>query len=143
MGQGSMRIVPQIIAHLRADAAITALVGNNIFADYPPQGVVEPFLVITILSGQAYGTVDNSTVRAYSARLEIDVLGVTRSQTEEIIELTENSIDGFSSSDTTHPIQGITITGGIEWELLTPKDGSDERRFLCSQDYEVHYLRNR
>ena len=137
-----MRVIPQVIAHLRADTSITALVGNNIFADYPPQGVTEPFLVLTILSGQAYGTVNNCSVRAYSARLEVDVLGVTRSQTEEIIELVEDSIDGFTSSDATHPIQGITVNDGLDWELLTPKDGSDERRFLCSQDFEIHYLRN-
>ena len=137
-----MRVIPQVIAHLRADTNITALVGNNIFADYPPQGVVEPFLVLTILSGQAFGTVDNCPVRAYSARLEIDVLGVTRSQTEEIIEAVEDSIDGFTSTDSTHPIQGITVNNGLDWELLTPKDGSDERRFLCSQDFEIHYTRN-
>ncbi len=137
-----MRVIPQVIAHLRADTNITALVGNNIFADYPPQGVVEPFLVLTILSGQAFGTVDNCPVRAYSARLEIDVLGVTRSQTEEIIEAVEDSIDGFTSADSTHPIQGITVNNGLDWELLTPKDGSDERRFLCSQDFEIHYTRN-
>ncbi len=137
-----MRVIPQVIAHLRADTNITALIGNNIFADYPPQGVVEPFLVLTILSGQAFGTVDNCPVRAYSARLEIDVLGVTRSQTEEIIEAVEDSIDGFTSADSTHPIQGITVNNGLDWELLTPKDGSDERRFLCSQDFEIHYTRN-
>ena len=137
-----MRVIPQVIAHLRADTNITAIVGNNIFADYPPQGVAEPFLVLTILSGQAYGTVSNCSVRAYSARLEVDVLGITRSQTEDLIELVEDSIDGFTSSDATHPIQGITVNDGLDWELLTPKDGSDERRFLCSQDFEIHYLRN-
>jgi hypothetical protein len=137
-----MRIIPQIIAHLRADTDIAAQVENRIFADYPPQGVDEPFIVLTILSGQAYGTVDNCSVRAYSARLEIDVLAETRAQTESIIELVENSIDGFTSSDSTHPIQGVTVNNGIDWELLVPKDGSDERRFLCSQDYEVHYTRN-
>ena len=137
-----MRVVPQLIAHLRADANLSPLVGNRIYADYPPQGSAEPFIVLTILSGQAYGTVDNCQVRAYSARLEVDVLAETRSQTEELIELVEDSIDGFNSSDSTHPIQGVTLNDGLDWELLTPKDGSDERRFLCSQDYEIHYTRN-
>ena len=136
-----MRIIPQVIQHLRADNNITAVVGNNIFADYPPQGVAEPFIVLTILSGSAYGTVNNQSVRAYSARLEVDIVGVTRSQTENVIEMIEDSIDGFSSRDSTHSIQGITVNGGLEWELLLPKDGSDERRFLCSQDFEIHYTR--
>ncbi len=137
-----MRVIPQVIAHLRADTDLAAIVGDRIFADYPPQGAVEPFVVLTILSGQAYGTVNNQPVRAYSARLEIDVLAETRAVTEQVIELAEDSIDGFVSTDSTHPIQGITVNDGLDWQLLTPKDGSDERRFLCSQDFEIHYTRN-
>ncbi len=81
-------------------------------------------------------------MRAYSARLEVDTLAETRAVTEQVIELVEDSIDGFVSADSTHPIQGITVNDGLDWELLTPKDGSDERRFLCSQDFEIHYTRN-
>ena len=137
-----MRVIPQVIAHLRQDTDLAAIVGDRIYADYPPQGALEPFVVLSILSGQAYGTVNNQPVRAYSARLEVDTLAETRAVTEQVIELVEDSIDGFVSADSTHPIQGITVSDGLDWELLTPKDGSDERRFLCSQDFEIHYTRN-
>lgn len=141
MGQRTVRPIPQIIAAIKADADITAVVGDKVFADYPPQGIDHPFVILTIPSGTAHGTVDNCGVRAYSARLEVDVLCETRAKTEAVIESMEDLLDGFASTDSTHPIQGITVDGGLEWELLTPKDGSDERIYICSQDYEIHYRR--
>ena len=137
-----MRVAPQIIAALKADPAVAAAVGGQVFADYPPQGVDHPFLIVAIPSGTAYGTISNCQVRAYSARVTIDIVCDTRASTESGIEAVEDVLDGFTSSDADFTIQGTTLDGGIGWEMLTPKDGSDERAFICSQDYQVHYRRN-
>ena len=137
-----MRIVPQIIAALRADADVMSATNGQIFADYPPQGVEKPFLVISVPSGTAHGSVSNCQLRAYSARVTMDIVCDTRASTEVGIEAIEDVLDGFTSTDSEFPIQGVTLDGGISWELLVPKDGSDERAFMCSQDYQVHYLRN-
>ncbi len=136
-----MRPVPQIIQAIKNVSGITDVVGDKVFADYPPQGVDHPFVILTIPSGTAHGTVSNCKVRAYSARLTVDVLCETRAQTETVIELLEDLLDGFTSSDANHPIQGTTVDGALEWDLLTPKDGSDERVFICSQDFQIHYRR--
>lgn len=136
-----MRPVPQIIAMLRADTAVAAIVGSSIFADYPPQDHPYPLVVLTIPSGVAFGTVDNSSVRAYSSRLTVDVACDSRALTEQLMEAIEDTLDGFSSADSTHPIQGVTVNEAFTWELLTPKDGSDERAFVCSQDYLIDYKR--
>tara|TARA_Y100000356_G_C11011992_1_gene158792 strand:- start:188 stop:409 length:222 start_codon:yes stop_codon:yes gene_type:complete len=72
----------------------------------------------------------------------MDIVCDTRASTEVGIEAIEDVLDGFTSTDSEFPIQGVTLDGGISWELLVPKDGSDERAFMCSQDYQVHYLRN-
>jgi len=136
-----MRIVPQIIAALKADADVVASTEGKIFADYPPQGVEKPFLIISVPSGTAHGSVSNCQVRAYSAQVTVDIVSDTRASTEIGIEAIENVLDGFTSSNSDFPIQGVTLDGGISWELLVPKDGSDERAFMCSQDYQVHYLR--
>lgn len=137
-----MRIIPQVIAALRADANVTNVVGTQIFADYPPQGVEHPFLVLSVPSGQAYGTISNCRVRAYSARLTVDIVCDTRAKTEVGIESVEDLLDGFISTDADFPISGVTLDGGVSWDVLQPKDGSDERAFICSQDYQVHYRRN-
>ena len=136
------RPTPQLITLLKADTAVSAEVGAAIFADYPPQGQAEPFVVLTTPSGTSHGTVNNCQTRAYSARLNVDVVCDTRAQTESTIEAIEDVLDGHSSTDSTHPIQGVTIESGIQWEMLTPKDGSDKRVFICTQDYLIHYRRN-
>ena len=136
-----MRIIPQVIAALKADPDVSAAVGTQVFADYPPQGTDHPFVIVAIPSGVAHGTISNCQVRAYSARMSIDIVCSTRALTESGIEAIEDVLDGFVSADSDFPIQGTTLDGGLSWELLTPKDGSDERAFICSQDYQVHYRR--
>jgi len=137
-----MRVIPQTIAQLKSQSPITDIVGQQVYADYPPQGVEAPFIVVTILSGQAHGTVTNCNVRAYSARMTVTIVADSRALAEQGIEAIEDALDGFSSTDATHPIQGTTVDGGLEWELLTPRDGSDQRSFLCEQDFQIHYRRN-
>ena len=137
-----MRTIPQVIAQLKSDAGVTAIVGDKVFADYPPQGIEEPYVIASTTSGIAHGTVSNCVIRAYSSRMEIDSAATSRSQAEQLSEAVEDAIDGFTSlTDTTHPIQGVTLDGGIEWQLLSPNDGSDERLFICSQDFQIHYRR--
>ena len=137
-----MRIGPQMIASMKADSSVQAAIGDQIYADYPPQGVDNPFVILTITSTQAHGTIDNRPVRAYSARITIDVVADTRAQTEVGVEAIEDVLDGLTSTDPNNPIQGITVDGGIQWEVLNPKDGSDERAFVGTQNYQVHYRRN-
>ena len=136
-----MRVVPQLIAHLRADATVSGIVGNKIYADYPPQGDDYPFVTLTINSGMAYGTLSNCSAKGYSARCQIEAIGETRSQTEQLMEAIEDSIAGMQSGDSTHPINGVAVADGFDWLLMTPTDGSDQRVFVCSQDFHVDYIR--
>ena len=137
-----MRIIPQLIAKIKSDTTLNTALGGQVFADYAPQGTNEPFMVVTLTSTTAHGTVTNCPVRAYSSRIEIDVVTTSRAQAEELAEQTEDLIDGYTTTDPTYVIQGITLDGGVEWDLLTPKDGSDQRLFVCNQDYAIHYRRN-
>ena len=137
-----MRPAPQLIALLKSTTALTDIVGQNIYADNPPQDDDRPVVVLSILSGVAHGTVNNCTVRAYTARLTVEVVTDSRSQSESVIEIIEDTLDGYSNTaDPTHPIEGVTIEGGIEWTILNPVDGSDQRGYLCSQDYYINYVR--
>ena len=137
-----MRIIPQLIAALKADADVTtALTNTRVYADYAPQDIDKPFILLSVPNTSAFGMVNNCSSRAYSARLTIDVICDTRAQTEDVIEAIENCLDGYSSLDSTHPIGGVSVQSGISWEVLAPLDGSDERAFVCTQDYLVDYVR--
>lgn len=138
-----MRPVPQLIARLKNTPELTSIVGQRIYADNPPQDDDLPFVILTILSGTAFGTISNCQVKAYSARLNVDVITDSRGTSEEAIEVIEDTIDGYASTDETHPIQGVTVDGAIEWQVLTPVDGSDQRGYWCAQDFQIHYRRNK
>jgi hypothetical protein len=137
-----MRPVPQVIKMLKASTILTDIVGQNIYADNPPQDDMTPIVVLSVLSSVAYGTVDNCSVRAYTSRLTVDVVTHSRSQSEQVIEIMEDLLDGYSDvADPTHPIAGIIVDGGIDWEILSPIDGSDQRGYLCSQYFNINYRR--
>lgn len=138
-----MRIIPQIIAKLKATSEVTDALGNSrIYADYPPQDIDKPFIILSVLSTTAFGAVNNCSNKAYSARLTVDVVCDTRAQTEDVIDAVEDCLDGWHDrSDPTHPIGGVSIETGISWEVLTPVDGSDERAFVCTLDFLVDYAR--
>ena len=137
-----MRIIPQLIAKLKSEAGVTtALTNSRIYADYAPQDIDKPFILLSVPSTTAFGMVNNCSARAYSARLTVDVICDTRAQTEEVIEAVEDVLDGFQAADPTHPIGGVSVQDGISWEVLAPLDGSDERAFVCTQDYLVDYAR--
>lgn len=137
-----MRVVPQVIAALKADATLTSLVAGRIYADIPPQDDFRPMVVVTTINGIAYGTLNGCQVRAYQSRLTVDSVAESRALSEEIAERVEDILDGFANlADPTHPIQGVVIDGNLEWVLLEPVDGSDQRGFLTSQDFMVNYRR--
>ena len=137
-----MRPVPQLIALLRADPTVTDLVGQRIYADNPPQDDDLPIVVLTISSTTTRATLDNCQVKTYSARLKLDIVCSSRSKAEDAQEAIEDALVGYTSADSTHPIQGVTVESGTSWELVAPADGSDERGYWCSQEFFINYARS-
>lgn len=137
-----MRPVPQIISLLRSEPSVTAIVNQRIYADNPPQDDDLPFVVMTIENTTARATIDNCQVKLYESRLKIDIVCDSRSSAEDAQEAIEDTIVGYTSNDSTHPIQGITVDSGTSWEIIVPRDGSDQRGYWCTQDYIINYARD-
>lgn len=136
------RPVPQVITRLKADASVSSLSDNRIYADNPPQDDVLPIVVITLQNTRAYATVDNcGATKVYNSRIVIDIICQTRGQSEELQEAVEDSLVSFSSADLTHPIEGINAESGASWQIVEPIDGSDERGYWCTQDFMINYRR--
>ncbi len=137
-----MRPVPQLIALLKQHTPLTDIVGQNIYADNPPQDDDRPIVVLSVLNSIAHGTINGCNVRAYTSRLTVETVTDSRSQSETIVELLEDVLDGYSNTtDPTHPIESVVVDGGIDWAILNPVDGSDQRGYLCSQDFNINYRR--
>ena len=136
-----MRPVPQLIAHLKADATLSAIT-DRVFADHPPQGDELPIVVLTVESARTFSeTLDLCHRKLYRASLRVDIICDTRGQSEDIQEAVEDALVGFTSTDSSHPINGITTEDGVSWSVVSPIDGSDERGYWCDQSFEVTYQR--
>jgi len=136
------RPVPQIITRLRADATVASIAGTRVFAEHPPQDDVLPIVVIGVESVRGFS--DNVGLchqKVYVASVSVDIICQTRGQSEDLQEAVEDSLIGWVSSDTGYPINGITSDEGASWQLIDPKDGSDERGYWCEQTYSVTYQR--
>jgi hypothetical protein len=135
------RPLPQVISALRADPAVQAIVGQRVYADNPPQDDELPFVVISVLTTQLWGTLDYCNVRMYVARLQLDAICKTRGDSEAVMEAIEDLLDGYTSTDAQYPIQGIVVDSGVSWDIVTPIDGSDERGYHSTQDFQLNYKR--
>lgn len=135
------RVVPQLISAINSGNP-SLLLGGNVYSDMPPQDEEFPYLVMAIKSTSAWGTVDNCNPHVYVARLAVDILTFDRDTTEQLQESVEDLLTGYQSgSGELHTIQGITVDGGVSWEILEPNDGSDQFAFWANQEFLVHYKR--
>lgn len=136
------RPVPQIITRLRADATVASIAGARVFGEHPPQDDVLPIVVISVENVRGFS--DNVGLchqKVYVASINVDIICHTRGQSEDLQEAVEDSLIGWVSSDVDYPINGITSDEGASWQLIDPKDGSDERGYWCEQTYSVTYQR--
>ncbi len=137
-----MRPIPQLIELLRADSTVTDLTGLRIYAEHPPQDDVLPIVVLSVENVRNFSdTISQCHIKVYVASVGIDIICETRGQSEEIQEAIEDAIIGHTSSDLTHPINGITTDEAASWQIIDPNDGSDERGYWCEQTYSVTYQR--
>ena len=141
-----MRPVPQIIAALKADATIQTTTSGKIYADHAPQDDSFPartaFIIVDLQSTKSFASIDNCQAKAYVARIAIEIVCASRGTSDELQELVEDVLTAYTShTDDPHPIQGITPDGAAAWNVVEPIDGSDERGYWCSQNFQVHYRR--
>ena len=138
----SMEPIPQVIQQLKADANVTAVVGQNIFADNPPQNNGLPIVVLAIGNTEVFGTVQLCNLKLYSADMTVDIICKTRRASEEAQFAIEDSIIGYSSNDPEFVIESIVHSTGTSWQVLEAIDGSDERGYWCSQTFTINFRRN-
>lgn len=130
-----------MIAALKADGTVSSLSSDRIYADNPPQDDVLPIVVLSLQNTRAFAAVNNCVIKTYEARVTVDTICRTRAASEALQESIEDALAGFTSSDSTHPIEGILVDSGASWQVLEPIDGSDEFDYWCSQDFMINYRR--
>lgn len=122
-----------LVARLLAGTAVAALVGARIHWTIAPQGVGQPFVVLTIISGPRGYTMTGPD-GLVPTRVQVDCYGLTFALAKTIARAVETRLSGYRGASS-----GVTF-GGIF--LDAERDGYEDeatpdKLFRTSLDFIV------
>ena len=100
-----------LVAHLKADATLTALIGTRIYPLTAPQNVVKPYITYQVINGNNNQCVSGGIYQT-DIRFQIDCWSLKYSEVKAISEAVVNSLVGFKASN------NINVMDGYESETL-------------------------
>lgn len=132
-------LLPQLISKLKADSGVQALVGTRVFADFAPEDVQKPAVVLYISSETANDCL-TGMVNFDEARIRIESFGTTRASADDVcqacrVALNNLMVDNYSGTS----IQGVSQTTGKIHLIDKPNDGTDRWQFRTIQSYLITY----
>ena len=135
--------MPDISATIRArtinDSVVSALVGTRMYADVIPQKCTMPAIsysvVDTVANEHLTGIADVSR-----ARIQIDAIAKTRGGANALADAIRLALQMNNRVTTSGQfVNEINLIGGEEFVFEKSESGTDERRFINSQDFYVFY----
>jgi hypothetical protein len=126
--------------HLSTDAGVSALVGTRVYPTKAPQDAPLPCIIYQRFSDAAEHTQAGACDLA-SAFYQVDIIGENASSAAAVAEAVRNAMDGM---------RNVTAGGFyIRSAHLTSEDdssilfqGSENERYLVSQDWDFWYFRS-
>lgn len=91
-------IETDLVAHLKADATLTTLVGGRIYPLTAPQNVVKPYITYQVINGNNKQCFSGDIYQK-DIRFQIDCWSLKYSEVKAISEAVINSLVGFKSSN--------------------------------------------
>lgn len=135
--------MPDISATIRAltiaDAAVAALVGTRMHSDFLPQKATLPAIVYQVIDTLPHehlaGIADVSR-----ARIQIDAYADSRTEANDLGNKIRLALEKKHRGDNSGQfINEINLATGEVHSIDRPSAGSDERRFITTHDFYVHY----
>lgn len=135
--------MPDISATVRtitlADATVSGLVGTRMYSDTLPQNATLPAITYFVVD-----TVPSETLTAIAnvskARIQIDCYAATRTDANSLGDAVRLALELYN-----HTVSGsqyvlaIHMVGGESHTIERSESGSDQRRFVTTQDFHVSY----
>lgn len=130
-----------LVAFLLSKTPVTDLVADRINPDILPQGSAVPAISYRRISTSHGDNILGSKSGMASMRLQIDVYAATRKQANETSEAIRLSgiLDVYGDMYSTN-VRSVQVDNGQRHYTEPPEDGSDEFRYVTSQDYAFYYL---
>lgn len=91
-------IESDLVSHLKADVALSALVGTKIYPLLAPQNVTNPYIVYQVINDNSNQCIEGE-VYQNDTRFQIDCWSTKYSEVKAIKEAVLNSLIGFKSSN--------------------------------------------
>lgn len=122
-----------------ADSDVSALVGTRMYSDVLPQKCTMPAIAYQVISTVANEELVNVTALT-RARIQIDCFAKTRGEANQLAEKVRIALHKkHRGNNSGQWIDEISLAGGEEHEFVQPEAGTDQRRFITSQDFFVFY----
>ena len=132
-------LIPQVITKLKADAGVTALVGQRVYGDFAPEDVKKPCIYMYITSEDAEDCLDGMVDFA-DARLRIECVGTSRESADVTCNAVRTALNALLQTNYAGTsIQGISQATGKVHLVDIPNDGTDRWQFRTSQSFNITY----
>lgn len=130
-----------VAAYLLTKPAITDMVVDRIESGSLSQGVAVPAITYRRISTQHAHTIFGAKGGIAMSRIEINTFAATRLQADQLAERVRlcGILDLRRTAIGDVVVQGVVIDSGIRQDEEGPEEGSHERRYVTSQDFQFSY----
>ena len=136
-----MTPVEMLRGKLINDPDVSALVGDRVYADVPPQGedTEFPFVVFTVEDGIAEDCLDGPT-GFFSDTVGMDIYSMSRIESLDVWKKCWDVLVGYSDHNSVTILDSVTQDTSIVWTHYRLDDSSDSKVVRrCSQNLQVNY----
>lgn len=122
------------------DATISSIVGAKVSTDYLPQSTTPPAVVFHVIFGEVFNPVDDPLYSFTTSRVQFDCYGSNRSEANLLWLAVRSAL--LSATRTTVAdieLKEISQDGGYRYLTDRAESGSQQYRFLTSQDFAFFY----
>ena len=129
-----------LVKFLLSKTSVTDLVGDRIQPDVLPQHSAMPAITYRRVSTFHGDDLRGSKSGMASTRIEIETYASTRKQSTQLAEAIRlcGILDVIDDMHGTN-VRSVQIDAGQRHYTEPPEDGSDEHRYVTSQDYAFSY----
>lgn len=127
-----------VIALLKSKTAITDIVGTSVFADHMPQAELSNGIVLFVISENPQMALDGAT-GLDQARIQLNAFSKTRAEANRIAWTIWTELNGFAGSVSNVQVKGVSRSSGVSYRTDRVQSGSDEYRFVATQDLLFSY----
>lgn len=132
-------IAQDVVAYLLADTDVSNLVGTRVSTDHLPQGQSMPAIVCRVIDTVPNESLATTPSSFASTRMQVDSYAENRTDANTLSEKVRLRIQNKRGDIGNSRVSAISMASGIAFEIDPVEAGTDQRRFVSSQDYMIHH----